>query len=121
MKTINSILKISAKYQIREMRNRTFFSPKLSGEIVITKKLFYHIVASKPRPQKESAERLAILPLIPETLKKGELTESRDNGSHKIIFEIQRIEFAVILYPQNEKWVVVSCFRHRKKESCLSL
>lgn len=119
MRTVNSLLRISAKFQFKKIRKQKIFCACLNQQIYISKKLFYHIANSRARSIKEVAERLAILPLIPYIAEKGEVSEVRKH-SRKISLKINRHTLSVVLMCEHEQLIAISCFRDTKQKSNLS-
>ncbi len=117
MKTLFRLAKKSAKkvfFSLRE--NAPYFSPALGKNVYITKIFLGHItnISTKNRSYKEIVERILIIPFVQEALKKGVITESRNQES----FSFTRLEFSsgsdifcFILTKEKRGYILISCFR----------
>ena len=125
MKQLLTFAKDSAKKHFQELRKKSpIFCPAFSQEIHITREFFQHVVyrGENTRSPYEIMERILIFPFLSEIIKTGNLKETRKE--EKITFlEIQKffifykLSIIVIKRKNNPKYILLSCFKHKKKNS----
>jgi len=121
MKSLQKILKISARYAFKKLRSESpYFCGTLKEEVFVTRIFWNHINFSKDRALHDSLERLSMFPLIETIIENGKIIFS-DKKFTKIYFKELEIEFLIIILKDSYKHVLLSCFiKHNKKTLCLS-
>ena len=116
MKSLQKILKISARYAFKKLRSESpYFCGTLKEEVFVTRIFWNHINFSKDRSPKDYLSRLAILPMIEEILKDGILKETREENNifYHIEMGIENQKFSLIILRDKKKaskLFLISCF-----------
>jgi len=121
MKSLQKVLKISARYAFKKLRSVSpYFCGALGEKVHVTRIFWNHINFAKERSLQDSLERLSMFPLLEIIIKRGTVVSS-DEIFTKMCFEEFGVEFLIIILKDSYKHVLLSCFiRHNKKTLCLS-
>jgi len=116
---LKKLVRVSAKYTFRQLRNRApLYCKCLNCDVLITRKFFRHIDNGEKRTNKEIIDRLLIIPLIEDILLNGKVVEERiklGKQYFRINFKVANFIFSVILIQEDIKYILLSCFIYKEK------